>query len=293
MAERFGGRHSPQSNRSEAGTPRPTHRPTRSAARRNLMFLAPLPLLLTAFGQGAIGMAVDLAALTLLLASAYLLSEGIKAEEAYEMRTVARRPAIPRKLFASVGTAAGVGLAAFSPTDMGLLAPLLLGGIAGVAHVMAFGPDPMRDKGIEGVDAHQSSRVARAVDEAERHLAAMKDAILRARDRKLEARVDRFQAIAREMFRKVESDPRDLVAARRYMGVYLLGAKDATVKFVDLWTTDRDTKARADYEALLDDLEANFTARTRTLLADDRTALDIEIEVLRERLEREGIHTDA
>ena len=58
---------------------------------------------------------------------------------------------------------------------------------------MAFGLDPMKDKGLEGVDSFQTDRVARAVEEAEKHLAAMKDAILRANDRGLTDRVERFQ----------------------------------------------------------------------------------------------------
>ena len=78
-------------------------------------------------------------------------------------------------------------------------------------------------------------------------------------------------------------------AARRYLGVYLLGARDATVKFADIYARTRDPQVRADYEALLDDLEKEFAARTEKLLLDDRTNLDIEIEVLRERLEREGV----
>jgi 5-bromo-4-chloroindolyl phosphate hydrolysis protein len=92
------------------------------------------------------------------------------------------------------------------------------------------------------------------------------------------------------MFRTVEEDPRDLTGARKYLGVYLLGAKDATVKFADLYSRTRDEKARADYEALLDDLEKSFAARTQKMLLDDRSDLDVEIEVLRERLEREGVH---
>jgi 5-bromo-4-chloroindolyl phosphate hydrolysis protein len=156
-------------------------------------------------------------------------------------------------------------------------------------HSFSFGLDPMRDKGIDGVDSFQTDRVARAVDEAERHLATMREAIARAGDRSLEARVESFQSTARRMFRTVEQDPRDLTAARRYLGVYLLGARDATSKFADLYARTRDTKARADYEALLDDLEKEFAARTDKLLLDDRTSLDIEIEVLRERLEREGV----
>ena len=104
--------------------------------------------------------------------------------------------------------------------------------------------------------------------------------------------LDRFIATARDMFRTVEDDPRDLTSARKYLGVYLLGARDATAKFADLYARTRDEAARTDYEKLLDDLEANFTARTELLLTDNRSDLDVEIEVLRERLAREGVRMD-
>ncbi len=292
MAQRYGGRFSPGA-KPEGTPPGGFHgkRRTRAGGRINLLFFAPIPFVFTAFGQEPAGLAIDLAAFGTLILAAWLTREGILAQEAYEARNVARRPAIPRKLFAAALTGAGLFLGGLGG-EGGLLNPLIFAGLGFVLHVLAFGPDPMRDKGMAGVDGHQSDRVARAVDEAEGHLAAMRDAIRRAGDRQLEARVEKFQATAREMFRTVENDPRDLVAARRYLGVYLLGARDATVKFADLWARTRDPAARADYEALLDDLERNFAAQTRTLLNDDRSALDIEISVLRERLEREGIRAE-
>ena len=294
MAGRFGGKFSPDPKPDAAPGPQGAFRGkrrTRAGGRVNFLFLAPFPFVVTAFGEAPVGLATDLAAFGTLILAAWLTREGILAEDAYEARRVARRPTIPRKLFAAVLTGAGLFLGGFGHGG-GLLNPLIFAGLGFVLHFLAFGPDPMRDKGMEGIDSHQSSRVARAVDEAERHLAAMRDAIRRAGDRKLEERVEMFQATAREMFRTVEGDPRDLVAARRYLGVYLLGARDATVKFADIWAQSRDARARADYEALLADLEKNFAARTKTLLADDRNALDIEIEVLRERLQREGIGTE-
>ncbi|MCX7890680.1 MAG: 5-bromo-4-chloroindolyl phosphate hydrolysis family protein [Rhodobacteraceae bacterium] len=296
MAERYGGRHSPGMNRPAGqaagqGEPFRGKRRTRAGGRVNLLFFAPIPFALIAFRQEPLGLALDLAAFGALILAAWLTREGILAQEAYEARTIARRPAIPRKLFASVLTGAGLFLGGYAPGES-LFDPVIFAGLGFVLHLLAFGPDPMKDKGLEGIDPHQSDRVARAVDEAERHLAAMREAILRAGDRQLEARVERFQATARDMFRTVERDPRDLVAARRYLGVYLLGARDATVQFADLWSRTRDPKVRADYEALLDDLERNFAARTRTLLEDNRAALDVEIEVLRERLQREGIRPE-
>ncbi|MEZ5750637.1 MAG: 5-bromo-4-chloroindolyl phosphate hydrolysis family protein, partial [Paracoccaceae bacterium] len=93
----------------------------------------------------------------------------------------------------------------------------------------------------------------------------------------------------RDLLRAVQDDPSRLTAARRYLGVYLRGARDATIKFADLYGTSRDKVARDDYFALLDDLEENYLLRIETLKDTERQSLDIEIDVLRERLEREGL----
>jgi hypothetical protein len=142
---------------------------------------------------------------------------------------------------------------------------------------------------MAGLDPFQQDRVARIVAEGEGHLTEMHAAAERTRDRTIVARVERFAITARALFRTVEEDPRDLTAARRWLGVYLMGARDATIKFADLWARSHDPAARADYEALLDDLETTFARRTTALLEDNRTDLDIEIAVLRDRLKREGV----
>ena len=85
-------------------------------------------------------------------------------------------------------------------------------------------------------------------------------------------------------FRAIESDPGDLTAARKYLSVYLMGARDATVKFADLYRQNRDARARADYESLLADLETTFAEKSKAFLASNHTDLDVEIAVLRDRL---------
>ncbi|MGB8813258.1 MAG: 5-bromo-4-chloroindolyl phosphate hydrolysis family protein [Paracoccaceae bacterium] len=169
-----------------------------------------------------------------------------------------------------------------------MLYPILFGLIGAGLHLISFGPDPLRDKGMEGIDAFQTDLVARAVDEAEKYLSGMKDAILRANDRSLETRVENFATTARILFRSVENDPGDLTAARKFLSVYLMGARDATVKFADIYAQNRSTTARADYEALLTDLETNFASRTTQLLSNNHANLDAEIQVLRERLQYEN-----
>ncbi|SFR13050.1 5-bromo-4-chloroindolyl phosphate hydrolysis family protein [Poseidonocella sedimentorum] len=302
MAQRFGGKYSPSDSISGSDSERPTGksapgasfqgaRRTRAGGRVNLLFIAPLPLAWVAFFRGGpTGLALTLLALGLLLLAAWLTREGVRAHEAYDARKIARRPAFPRKI-AGAGLT-GLGLACAAVTDSGIAGALIYGLIGAALHAFAFGPDPMRNKGMEGVDAFNSDRVARAVEAAERELAAMSDAALRTQDRGVLARIEGFHETARRLFRTVEEDPRDLTAARRYLSVYLTGAKDATVKFADIYTRNRDAEARADYFALLDDLEQNFAARTEKLLLDDRSDLTVEIEVLRERLSREGIRPE-
>lgn len=295
MAERYGGRYSPdpKSERDTGAAPRgPFDGKTRSKAggRVNFLFLAPLPLAVTAFFQDTIGLAAHLVAFGLLILAAWLTREGIIAQEAYDARKIARRPAMPRKIVASALT--GIGLAIPALAGGSVLNAVIFGVLGAGLHSFAFGLDPLTNKGMEGVDEFQTDRVARAVEGAEKYLAGMSDAILRAKDRDLERRVESFQSTARAMFRTIEDDPRDLTAARKYLSVYLMGARDATVKFADIYARSRDAAARADYVTLLDDLEANFTGKTQKMLIEDRSELTVEIDVLRDRLAREGVPVD-
>ena len=295
MSERFGGKYSPDDRSGTDRQPSPTvlttgpdgPRQPRRDTRLTLLYFAPAIIAINAFRGDPRQMIFGLAAFGTLILAAWLTRSGAVAQAAFDARRVARRPAIPRKLFASALTFAGLTLAGLmsQPT---LLLPLGFGLAGAILHVLAFGPDPLHNKGMQGVDDFQTQRVATAVDEGEKYLVAMKDASLRAGDRKLEARVDRFASTARTMFRTVEGDPRDLTSARKYIGVFLMGARDATVKFADHYAATRDEKARTAYEALLDDLETNFASRTQALLDNERTDLTVEIDVLRERLALEN-----
>ena len=318
MAERFGGKYSPAPHGTETAPRRPPQ-PSRAERRTGWLFAAALPFAIKAFFTDPAGLARNLTAFGLLVAAAWLTREGVRAAAAYNARNTARRPAFPRTIAGSVLTGAGLFLGAWGGTarnaadraacrreeegsgttwarlflgawwGMDLVSPVLLAVVGLVLHHLAFGADPVRDKGMEGVDVFQQDRVGRFVTEAESYLTQMHTAAERTGDRMIVARVERFGVTARALFRTVEEDPRDLTAARRYLGVYLMGARDATIKFADLWMTARDPGVRSDYEALLADLEDNFARRTTALLADNRSDLDIEIEVLRDRLKREGV----
>ncbi|WP_347265642.1 5-bromo-4-chloroindolyl phosphate hydrolysis family protein [Paracoccus sp. (in: a-proteobacteria)] len=288
MARRFGGRFSPQpreEGRDRGLAPDQVRHPLQSRTRWITLMAA--PLLLSAFWQDPAGLVTQFAGFAAIASGMWLTREGLQAEAAYDARRVARRPAVPRKLFGALLTGLGLALGAHVP---GALAGAAVIGVAGaVLHWLAFGSDPLRDKGMAGLDGVQQDRARRVVGEGEAHLAAMQQAILHTGDRRLEARVAVFAATARELFAHIEDDPDSIAALRRYLGVYLQGASAATVKFSELYARGRDARARQDYESLLDDLEREFAARIARLREGGRSDLDIEIGVLRERLAREGL----
>ncbi|WP_121632856.1 5-bromo-4-chloroindolyl phosphate hydrolysis family protein [Tropicibacter alexandrii] len=296
MAKKYGGAYSPDGTgpktdaREEIRADAPAYKGAKVSpvgARSNVLFIPPIVLAATSFG-GALELAAGLTGAGAMLLGAWLMRDGLKAHAAYAARKVARRPAIPRKLFASVMLGIGSAIAAWS-NEPGLVAPVIYGLAATVLSLGAFGLDPMTDKGMEGVDTFQQDRVAKVVDEAEDFLTGMQDAIRRAGDRQVEARVDRFVSKVREMIRTVEEDPRDLTAARKYLGVYLMGARDAAVKFADIYDRKPDRAAKSDFMMLLTDLEESFDKKTDRLLSDSNADLAVEIEVLRDRLQREGV----
>lgn len=298
MAQKFGGRFSPGGGR--PGTPPPVAPPdrfrdraaARVSVRARLMYLWPLPLLWSGIGAisggNAGAMLADLGGFAGLMLSAWLLNEGLRAEAAYDARAVARPPAIPRKLFAAGLT--GVSVAGIGWATLGDgMAALAFGSMAALAQGLAFGLDPMRRKGMDGVDSLAVERVARAIDEAEGLVRDIIAAAARLGDKRLEGRIERLCDQARDVFRVIEADPRDLTRARTFLSVYLRGLRDATVKYATLQSRSRDVSAREGFEALIGDLETSFAAHRATLLEDNRSDLDVEIEVLRERLQQDGL----
>ena len=296
-SERFRGDHSPEAKQGEVHIEATRPMKIRRRAKPGglaltLMFLAPFPLLLDGFSKitdaSPIGAATAFGTYALFVLAAWTLREGIKAEAAYNERKIARAPMFPRKLIASGLSGAAVMLAAWFGWEQNMFTAIGLGGLATAAHLVAFGFDPMRRKGLVGFNEYETDRVARAVDKAEAIIADIESAAGRINNRSIERKVAGLLASVQEMLRVVEQDPRDLTRARKYMGVYLASARDATVKFVELNERSRDTVKQQEYLSLINDLETSFNGQRELMLADNQSDLDVEIEVLQERLKSEG-----
>lgn len=293
-SKQFGGQHSPGNPTPSTPRGKAWNKPAqRSSMAANLLFFIPFPLLLDGLSKIAdaepLAMLSSFGAYGILILSAWILREGLKAEAAYAERKIAKPPVFPRKIVASVLTGVGVMVSAWLGWGQGMFTALIFGTMATAAHLGAFGIDPLRKKGMDDQNEFEIERVAKVVEKAEQTIEDLLAAATRINSREIQGRIDGLIMAVRDIIRRIEDDPRDLTRARKYMTVYLTGAKDATVKFADLYSKDRSTTARDDYVALIDDLETSFNTQHDALLLDDRSDLDVEIEVLQDRLKQEGL----
>ncbi|MEO1561815.1 MAG: 5-bromo-4-chloroindolyl phosphate hydrolysis family protein [Pseudomonadota bacterium] len=285
MAQRYGGKFS-KSNESMRDWSGAKPRRSRFAVRVVAAMAIPLFIagVLELTSGDVISAIIEWGAALGLGFAAWLIDEGEKAQEAFEARQIAKPPSFPRKIFGSVVIGFSVFAIYFGNGDLGFINHILLAGLSTILALVSFGLDPMRSKGLEGEDSFERERVAIAIEKAETYVVEILEAGKRIGDRNLTDRVERMAKSVRTMFRTIEDDPRDLSSSRKYLSVYLKGARDATRKFAELYSRTKDKDARAEYEALLEDLETSFSQRREILLLENRTDLDVEIEVLRERL---------
>jgi hypothetical protein len=290
-ARRFGGAFSrgarPDGERAGPTDPAPGPTPFRARA----MFIAPAPLLASALGEIArgdpAGIALEVGAGAALLLAAEALREGLRAEAAYHARASSARPAVPRKMIASLLTALATGALAAFAWGLGPVAGGAFGAIAGAMHVAAFGIDPLRAKGLAAARGGEARRAGAALAEAEEMVAQTLDAARRLGDPALEGRIRALCAAARPVLEEIERDPRDLLRARRFLSITLTGTRDAAVKYAALGV--RDPAMRDAFAALLTHLETSFESQRARLIAEDRAELEVEIEVLSDRLAQDRL----
>jgi hypothetical protein len=256
-------------------------------------WLLVLPLL-TSLIAGNVARVVSLAlALLLCYAGMLLVESGLRAEFDYARRAVAKAPRPPRKLFGAVAVALGVLAGSLGATSAGLPLSLLFAAVAGVGSALAYGMDPAKDKGLAPELARKAGfsteQVIEALSEAEGKLRETEQLAGSLHNRELTARLHRIVARGRAVLAQIEKDPSDLRRARRFLVTYLDGTRDVVRKYQAQQSDVADTGLAENFRHVLDTIERVFAEQEDVLKRNETMDLEVQIEVLRTQLEREGV----
>ena len=224
-------------------------------------------------------LAVDLAALVLLLAACLALGAGLRAEAASDTRPDAAP--LPLKTLAAVLAGAGV---ATTFSGFGPWAMAMSGALALALHLVAFGTDPRQTTGAP----RATDRTGPHLDLARRRLDEIGQTLRRLADPELIAAGRAFTAEAERLMALAAHRPEALPGLREHLGVFLLGARDATLRLGDLGPGPARREARGEYLRFLSDLKSSYAARAGSLESAIRQDMNVEMDVVRDRLKRRG-----
>ena len=268
-------------------------RPPLKHSRATLLFLLPLHLLaalVVSLAKGSIlKVIVDAAGLALLLYAGILARRGLAEEALYRYRKVANPPRIPLKTIAAGLIALVCMLVAHLSAGHSLVLAVLTGVCAFLGFYLVYGLDPRKRKQTKVHPGVSSEQLVSALDEGYRDIAAIDAASARIHNIEFRQRLARITALAERILSHIEDDPRNLRRARKFLNVYLDGTQQVTEGYARTHGSGQTRELEANFRRALISIEQVFEEQYRKLQENNLLDLDVQIEVLRNQLEREGV----
>lgn len=268
-------------------------RRTRLGLRGILLYVLSVPLALAAvvsLAGGRLAQALAAAAAFALVAGAgYLNRRGLLEELVAPERRFTRSWALPHKYLALSALVAGTAIAATGAVGHDLLVSLAFGLLAALGFHLAYRlPRPaMALGGPRRIVSDRST--LNALAEAERRILAIEKTVMRIGNRELEQRLTRIAGQGRAVLEQIAARPEERFRARKFLNVYLDGAERVASRYVRTHPVARGRELEQNFRNVLVEIESVFGEQLERLAEQDVFDLDVQIEVLRRQLKREGI----
>ncbi|HID81734.1 MAG TPA: 5-bromo-4-chloroindolyl phosphate hydrolase [Chromatiales bacterium] len=227
----------------------------------------------------------------ILLQAAWLTRRGIRQEKEYKRRALASSPP-PLKTLAMILTGLAAFLISSGLTDRyNLLVSLTFTALAALGYYLYYGLDPRGEKASGKLGGYSTEELVEILNEAEAKLEIIEAQGRKLTSRELAERLDKIVIEAREVIGILEKNPKDLRRARKFLNVYLDGARQVTEGYANMHSQADSEILDNNFRDVLSTIEATFKEQKRKLLSHEMLDLDIQIEVLKKQMEEEGITT--
>jgi hypothetical protein len=267
-----------------AGDRTATDRPR--AATGWLLFVLPLPVAaaaMVALARGQLLLLVgDAVGYGLFLAGAMLMRRGLILAEKLSAEPW------PLKTMGSVLVSLATAITAWLGVGHHPAIAAAFGIVALLGCYLTYGFDLNRSRlfsGRRGVSASARAMLA----QAERSIAAIEQSSRDIRQPELNRRLERITALATQILRRLEEDPRDLRRASKFLVVYLEGVERVVQGYAKTHTQVAAPDLDERFRHALVTIEDAFQEQQQRLLESDVEDLDVQIEVLTQQLKREGL----
>lgn len=270
----------------------PSFRPRSGWAEGLGLWILPVPMALRAVGSlivGSVSGVLTYVLITLLLAAgAALTRSGLAAAREFERKTVARAPRLPRKLLGATAIGLATALLAielrYAPA-----AGLIFGVGAALGVLLLYGLDPRGEKAPGNLAGITTEAFARAIEEANGRLARLEATRKAIRIPAIQQKLGQMIARARGVVETIEREPASLPRARKFLNLYLDDAETVTRRFAAIEATARDPELERKFLESLETMDRVFAEQQDRLIRGSALDLDVQLEVLTQRLKQEGV----
>ncbi len=249
-----------------------------------------IPATIMALGSGnLLGIIVNASGFALYMAAAWCLRKGLQAEAAFSKAPIARAPRWPLKSLAAVITALATGMIAWLGARHALPVALMFAGGAFLGMYLSYGFDRHQEKKLADAQGYSGDEILRMLTESSQIIRSIEQANDKIRNTELNQRIENICAIADRILAEIEADPRDIRRARKFLNVYLDGARQVTEGYAKTHQQTQSGQLEENFRNVLETIESVFQEQHQKLLEEDVFDLDVKIEVLTTQLKREGI----
>ena len=258
-----------------------------------MLFIVPFPVLIAAvmdLMQGNFsGTIINAAAFVGFMISASIARLGFKNEGKYHERSIARAPTTPYKTIAAIFLSVTTGLTSWLSIGDSLLISLLVGLTTFIGFYLYYGLDPRKDKSGNIRLGVTTEELIKALEDAEVRIDAIESARQSISNINLNTQLKRITDKARGILKTIEADPKDLDRSRKFLKVYLDGAKKVTEGYAKAQDVEQAVDLNTNFSNVLDSIEKTFDKQQNELKKNNHFDLDVQIEVLKTQLKQEGI----
>lgn len=270
---------------------KPRREPTPRAL---LLFLLPAPLLAIALGSLFDGnwlrTLLSGGLLAALWLGAFSVRQGLVAEANFRKLKHATRAPAPLKTLGAVITGVATAMTGWWLSGKPLIEASLFGFGAFVGTWMFYGLDPRRRR-LDRVlpDDVDVKLIETTLSEAEAKILAIEQANSGITCPELTHRLERIADQSRNILDVLVDNPKVIRRARKFLNTYLEGARRVAEGYARTHSKANSQELDANFRNVLVTIEDVFQEQHQKLLENDVLDLDVEIEVLKTQLEREGV----
>lgn len=262
--------------------------------RAYLLYLLALPLvpaILIAMVMGDLpNLLIYGGAFASFIAGARLIRKGLVAEAEFRKRKIAKASKTPLKTLGSILTGVGTFITSWMGIGHSLPFAAVIAALAFAGCLLFYGRDPVGSKlSSLGGHGYSTEEIIATLKEAESKIFGIESARRDIHNSELSRRLKNIVDRAKQILGLIEEDPGDIRRARKFLNVYLDGAKSVTEGYAKANLKGQTGELDDNFRNVLQTIEGVFEQQHQKLLEHDKLDLDVQIEVLSTQLKKEGV----